>query len=354
MTKEKLLVVGDHFILPELMHSKLGSVASSYEIVEASTPFPLEPFCQIAEVHEASGSEEQMIKALDGVSICIAHHAPLTERVLRHATALRLFVVCRGGPVNVNVAAATRHGVLIAYTPGRNAVATAEHTVAMILCAIRGISRCDAGIRRGEWNGNYTWETASIELGSATVGLIGYGAIGRLVARYLRGFGAKVITYDPYAEVEPRDGVEQTSLDELLSRSNIVSLHARDTPESRGILGRDQIAKLQRGSVVVNCARGALLDYDAMADALRSGHLSAAAADVLPQEPIPADSTLLSLPNFVMTPHIAGGTRQAAERAAALAAKEVMRYHTGQPLLHCANPELNLQTSRSVVEVQSD
>src|SRR5690348_12681315 len=106
MTKERLLVVGDHFILPELMRSKLGFAASCYEIVEASTPFPLEPFRQIAEVHEASGSEEQMIEALEKVSVCIAHHAPLTERVLQHATALRLFVVCRGGPVNVNVAAA--------------------------------------------------------------------------------------------------------------------------------------------------------------------------------------------------------------------------------------------------------
>lgn len=241
----------------------------------------------------------------------------------------------------MNVAAATRQGVLVAYTPGRNAVATAEHTVAMILGAIRGIPRCDAGIRRGEWKGDYTWDTASIELGSATVGLIGYGAIGRLVARYLRGFGAKIIVYDPHAKVEPGDGVEQASLDELLSCSNIVSLHARDTAESRGILGRNQIAKLQRGSVVVNCARGSLLDYDALTDALRSGHLSAAAADVFPQEPIPADSPLLSLPNFIMTPHIAGGTRQAAERAAVLAAKEVTRFRTGRALLHCANPELN-------------
>lgn len=351
MTKKKLLVVGDHFIQPELMRSKLGSIASRYEMVEASTPFPLEPFRQIAEVHEASGSEEQMIEALDGVSICIAHHAPLTERILRHATALRLFVVCRGGPVNVNITAATRQGVLVAYTPGRNAVATAEHTVAMILSAIRGISRCDAGIRRGEWKGDYTWDTASIELGSATIGLIGYGAIGHLVARYLHGFGAKVIVYDPYATVNPRGRVEQISLDELLSRSNIVSLHARDTEESRGIIGRDQIARLQRGSVVVNCARGSLLDYDALADALRSGHLSAAAADVFPQEPIPADSPLLSLPNFIMTPHIAGGTRQAAERAAALAAKEVMRFRTGRALLHCANPVLNIEVRRSTVGV---
>lgn len=343
MPKEKLLLIGDHFILPSVMRSNLNAAALGYEIVEASTPFPIEPFREIAEVHEASGSEEQMIEVLDGVSICIAHHAPLTERILRHAPNLRLFVVCRGGPVNVNVPAATSRGVLIGYTPGRNAAATAEHTIAMMLGAIRGIPRGDAGIRSGEWKGDYTWESAGFELEAATVGLIGYGAIGRLVARCLRGFGAKVLVYDPLSKAAPDDGVEQTSLESLLVRSNIVSLHARDTPQSRGILGREQIAQLQRGSVVVNCARGSLLDYDALADALRSGHLFAAAADVFPCEPLQKDSPLLSLPNFVMTPHIAGGTRQAAEKAATIAGAEVTRYLSGQPLRFCANPELNLE-----------
>src|SRR5882757_7407219 len=113
MSKEKLLLIGDHFILTSLMRAKLGPIADRYEIVEASTPFPIEPFGDIAEVHEASGSEEQMIDVLQGISICIAHHAPLTERILRHAPDLRLFVVCRGGPVNVNIDAATQHGVTV-------------------------------------------------------------------------------------------------------------------------------------------------------------------------------------------------------------------------------------------------
>lgn len=339
MSKEKLLLIGDHFILPSLMRAKLGSIADNYEIVEASTPFPLEPFSQIAEVHEASGSEEQMIEALQGVSICIAHHAPLTQRILHLSPDLRLFVVCRGGPVNVNVKAATEQGVTIAYTPGRNAAATAEHTIAMILCAIRGVAPADAALREGKWKGDYTWQTAGFELEAATVGLVGYGAIGHLVARALQGFGAKVLVYDPFAKISMDENVEQVSLEDLLARSNILSLHARDTPQSRGMIGRRQIAQLQRGSVVVNCARGSLLDYDALAEALGSGHLFAAAADVFPQEPIPRDSPLLSLKNFVMTPHIAGGTRQAAEKAATIAAEEVARYISGKPLRFCANPK---------------
>ena len=340
MHREKLLVIGDHFIPPELMRSKLGDLAKDFDIVEASTPFPLEPFRDIAEVREASGSEEQMIEVLRGVSICVAHHAPLTHKVLENAPDLRLFVVCRGGPVNANVKAAAQHGVTVAFTPARNAAATAEHTIAMMLSALRGIPAADAAIRQGQWKGDYTWESVGFELETATVGLIGYGAIGKIVGRILRSFGATVLVYDPFSKIEEGSGLVQVELPELLRRSNIVSLHARETKESRGILGGREIAQLQKGAVVVNCARGSLLDYDALAEALRSGHLYAAAADVFPEEPLPTDSPLLKLQNFVMTPHIAGGSRQAAEKAAAIAAEEVRRFLAGEPLRYCANPEV--------------
>ncbi len=340
MSKEKLLVIGDHFILPGLMRAKLGTLAERFDVVEAQTPFPLEPFRDIAEVREASGSEEQMIEELAGVSVCIAHHAPLTKRVLEHSPDLKLYIVCRGGPVNANVKAATEHGVMVGYTPARNAAATAEHTIALILSALRGIPAADSAIRRGEWKGDYTWATAGFELETATAGLIGYGAIGRMVGQILRGFGTKVLVYDPLARIDPGEGVEAVSLDELLRRANVVSLHARETPESRGMIGKEQLAMLQKGSVVVNCARGSLLDYDALAEALQAGQLFAAAADVFPVEPLPAHSPLLRLQNFVMTPHIAGGTRQAAEKAAVIAAEELGLYLEGKPLRYCANPQV--------------
>jgi D-3-phosphoglycerate dehydrogenase / 2-oxoglutarate reductase len=217
----------------------------------------------------------------------------------------------------------------------------------MILSALRGIPAADAAIRLGLWKGDYTWETAGFELETATAGLIGYGAIGKIVARILRSFGTTVLVYDPFAKIEASDGMEQVELQELLRRSNVVSLHARETKESRGILGAREIAQLPKGAVVVNCARGSLMDYDAVAEALHSGHLFAAAADVFPKEPLPANSRLLKLENFVMTPHIAGGTRQAAEKAAVIAAAEVRRFLSGEPLLYCANPET--QVSHAVL-----
>ncbi len=334
--RQKLLLIGDHFISPGLMRAKLGSLPDELDILEAQTPFPLEPFRDIAEVREASGSEEQMIELLGGVSLCIAHHAPLTKRVMEHAADLKLYIVCRGGPVNANIAAAKERGITVGYTPARNAAATAEHTVALLLSALRGIPASDAAIREGAWKGDYTYNTAAFELETATVGLVGYGAIGRKVARILRGFGARVVFYDPYAQPDESDDAQPMPLDDLLACSDVVSLHARETAESRGILGRAQIAQLRRGAVVVNCARGPLMDYDAVAEGVQSGHLFAAAADVFPIEPIPADAPWLRLPNFLCTPHLAGGTRQAAEKAAAIAGEELKLYLAGKPLRYSA------------------
>ncbi len=346
MSQKKILVIGDHFISPSLMRASLAArVQDQLEITESATPFPLEPFRNIGEVKEASGSEDEMIQALRGISLCVAHHAPLTQKVLDACPDLRLFVVCRGGPVNANVWAATAAGVTICFTPGRNATATAEFAVAMALAALRRIAVTDREIRNGGWPGNYTFETAGFELDGATCGLVGYGAVGSRVARILLGFGASVLVYDPYAKIGAGEAVRQVNLQELLQRSQVVSLHARETPETRGLIGKKEIASMPKGSVLVNCARGALLDYAALEDALRSGHLFAAAADVFPEEPLPATSALLTLPNFVMTPHIAGGTRQAAEKAARMAAEEVNRYLKGEPLFFCANPETLKLTS---------
>ena len=339
MDTQKILTIGDHFLLPSIMRDSLTTaIPEGLQFVEGATPFPFEPVRNIAEVREASGSEEQMIGLLQGVSLCVAHHAPFTRSVLENSPDLKLIVICRGGPVNVNLDAATERSIPVCYAPGRNAAATAEYTIAMMLAALRGIPSADAALRTGAWKGDYTFVSAPLELESATVGLVGYGAIGRIVARILRGFGATVLTYDPFAKIDATVQVEQVSLDDLLRRSNIVSLHARETSESRGMLGEQQIAMMQPGSILVNCARGGLLDYEALYKALVSGHLSAAAADVFSQEPIPEGSPLLKLTNFVMTPHVAGGTKQAALKAANIAAGEVLRYLNGLPLRFCANP----------------
>jgi D-3-phosphoglycerate dehydrogenase len=290
-------------------------------------PWPLVPYGEVAEVHEASDVEDELIAALPTVEIAITQMAPFTQRVLDAADALRLIVVCRGGPVNVNQSAASARGIEVRSTPGRNAIAAAEHTIALLLAALRRIPDLHASVRAGEWRSDqYALDQVGTELAGTTVGLVGYGAIGQRVSRILRAFEAEVLVYDPYADPTTLDGAHPTDLTSLLRRSSVVSLHARLTPETERIIGPPELALLPPGAVLVNTARGGLLDYAAVADALESGRLGAAALDVFDTEPLPATSPLRTAPRVVLTPHLAGATRQTAARAAAIAADEVARF----------------------------
>ena len=343
----RVLVAGDDFVLNQLLIDALTqAVGPQLEFRTLSLPWPVVPFGRIGEVEEASGSQEEMIEALAGVEVCVTQMGPLTERILQASPDLRLFAITRGGPVNANLAAATAHGVAVCFAPGRNAAATAEHTLGLMLAAMRRIPQTNADLSAGTWRGDYyRYENVGPELEGATVGLVGYGAIGRRVARMVQGFGARVLVFDPYVDPSELQDAQAVGLDELLSRSSVLSLHARATPETRGLIDAARIAAMPPGSVIVNCARGSLLDYDALCDALDSGHLFAAAFDVFPQEPIPPGSRLLSTPNIVMTPHLAGSSKATAANAARIAAADVARYLAGQPLQHCANPEARPRTS---------
>ncbi|WP_336320273.1 2-hydroxyacid dehydrogenase [Streptomyces lavendofoliae] len=340
-----VLAAGDHFVLPRLLTRELRAAAPDgavLDVRELRLPWPHTPFGPVAGVDEASGTEDELIEALSGVRICLTQLAPLTERVLTACPDLELFCVSRGGPVNADLDAATRHGVAVSYAPGRNAVATAEHTLALILAAARGIGDVHTGLKRAVWRGDYyDYDNCGIEIDGSVVGLIGFGAVGSRVGRVLAAMGAEILVHDPYVRPETVEGVAVlVPLDELLRRSRIVSLHARVTDETKGMVGAAEIAAMPPGSVLVNCARGALLDYDAVCDALDSRHLAGAGFDVFPAEPVPAGARLLSTPGVVLTPHIAGASREVAHKAARIVAEDAARYLRGEPLAHCANPRV--------------
>jgi D-3-phosphoglycerate dehydrogenase len=207
---------------------------------------------------------------------------------------------------------------------------------------VRRIPQTHADLQAGTWRGDYyRFDSVGPELDGSTVGLVGFGAIGSRVARMLTGLGAHVLVADPFVTSEAVEGVaDLVGLEELLARSAMVSLHARATPETRGLIGARELAAMPRGAVLVNCARGSLVDYDALCDALDSGHLFAAAVDVFPEEPLPPGSRLVDTPNLLMTPHLAGASRQTAVNAARMTAEEVDRWVGGRPLQFCANPEV--------------
>ncbi|MET8180625.1 2-hydroxyacid dehydrogenase [Streptomyces sp. NPDC005336] len=340
----RVLAAGDHFITPELIAAALLDQLDpdGLDIGELTLPWPHEPFGPVDGVSEASGTEEQLIEALLDAEVCVTQTAPFTERVFAARPELRMVAVARDGPVNVDLVAAARAGVAVSFAPGRNAVAAAEFTIGMMLAAMRRIPTAHAELRAGRWPGDLSaYQEAGGELDGATVGLIGYGAVGRIVARVLRAFGARVLIADPYTDGEAAraDGVEPVKLDELLVRSEIVSLHARLTAETRHLLDAGRLARMRPGAVLVNTASGGLLDYAPLPEALRTGRLGALALDVYDIEPPPADWPLHSAPNVVTTPHLAGATRQTAHRAAAVTAAEVGRYARGERLHHLANPE---------------
>ncbi|MEU8342944.1 D-3-phosphoglycerate dehydrogenase [Actinomadura meyerae] len=332
----RVLAAGDRFVLPDLLAGALDAeLGRAAEVRRLELPWPEVPFGPVAEVDEASGDEDTMIGALEGMDACVTQMAPVTAKVLDNAPGLRLVAVARGGPVNVDLAAATARGVRVCYAPGRNATATAEYTVGLMLAVLRRIPETHAALAgRREWGGRYySYEATGLELEGTPVGLIGGGAVGGRVARILAGFGADVRVYDPYLP-----GGGDIGLEELLRRSRVVSLHARLTAENRGMIGARELALMPPGSVLVNCARGPLVDEDALCDALESGHLMGAGLDTFAVEPPPAGSRLFGLPGVVMTPHLGGASRAVAERAARIVAAEVGRLHRGEPLAHCLNP----------------
>ncbi|ADD43721.1 2-hydroxyacid dehydrogenase [Stackebrandtia nassauensis] len=347
MNELDILAVGDEFVLPGLFTQALRDQLGDAPVRELALPWPSVPFGPVSEVDEAAGDEEALIAALPGAEVAVTQLAPFTEKVFASAPQLRLVAVSRGGPVNVNLEAATRHGVAVCYAPGRNANAVAEFTIGLIIAACRNIATGRDAIAAGDWHERYfEYGAAGSEIQGSTVGLIGYSAVGRLVARLLTAFGATVKAYDPFVDAsrfEP--GVEKVDdLETLLATSQIVSLHQRLTPQTRGMIAAEQLAAMPRGSVLINTARGGVLDYEALCDSLDAGHLGGAGLDVHPTEPLPADARLRRTPNVVLTPHIAGCSREVAKLAATICAAEVGRWRRGEPLANCANPEVLKET----------
>ena len=244
---------------------------------------------------------------------------------------------CRGDPNNVDVEAATEAGVPVLFAPGRNADAVAEITVGLLFAATRQIVAADADVRTGDIykDGTIPYQRfRAWELAGRTVGLVGLGAVGRATRWRLRGLGLEVIAYDPYA-AEPTVG-----LDELLERSDIVSLHAPVTPETTGMIGAEQFAAMRPGVVFLNSARAALHDTDALVAALRSGQVSAAGINHFEGEYLAPDHPLTEFPTVVLTPHIGGATYDTESNHTRIIAEDLLRLRAGVRPRHIVNPSV--------------
>jgi D-3-phosphoglycerate dehydrogenase / 2-oxoglutarate reductase len=338
----KIAIIGDRFMLPEVFRQKIEEVVpSGIEIQTRQTAWPDEPMEHgyavegMAGLKEYFGQPDEIVDFIGEAEMFVTQLAPMSAGMMDRMPALKFIAVSRGGPVNVDMPAAKERGILVVNTPGRNASAVAEFAIGAILAETRLIRVGHEALRKGEWRGDlYRADRTGRELSELTVGVIGYGNIGTKVVRLLRAFGCKVLVADPYVQLSPDDrnnNVEHVGLHELLSRSDVVTMHPRVTDETRNMINDETIALMKPGVVLVNTARGPLVDYNALYNALLDGRISSAMLETFAVEPVPSDWPLLQLPNVTLTPHIAGASVRTVTYAAEQTAEEVRRYLEGLP-----------------------
>ncbi|MBS9721379.1 2-hydroxyacid dehydrogenase [Tianweitania sp. BSSL-BM11] len=326
-------IIGDGFMQPqffeEALSQRLGGRSIRYKHMQLDWPLKVQstkhdPNLPVAEF---VGRPEDYFDFLSDLDILVTHLAPITADSLDHAPDLKIIAVSRGGPVNIEMPAARERGITVINTPGRNASAVAEFTVASLLAETRNLIRGHLSVASGEFRREfYHYDHTGPELCELTVGIIGYGDIGTRVARLLQPFGCRILVADPFKQLTDEDraaGIEKVEFDDLLRQSDVVTLHPRVTPQTKGMIGRAQIEAMKPGAYIVNTTRGQVLDYAALYDALKSGHLRGAALDTFDPEPPPADWPLLKLANVTLSPHIAGASRFSITKAATMIAEDI-------------------------------
>jgi D-3-phosphoglycerate dehydrogenase len=293
-------------------------------------------------LREYAGDPAEVARAATGHNVLVLHGAPVSAEVL-DTPGLRLVCCARGGPVNVDVAAATERGIPVVSTPGKNAAAVAELTIAFALMLIRGVPRASRYILDGGMLAESAFEGSEFlgrEARGITLGLVGLGHVGRQVANRATALGFTVIGHDPIAPATLPDGVGLVSFDSLLAESDIVSVHARATTENRHFFGAKEFARMKPGARFINTARESLVDEAELAEALRRGHLAGAALDVVERPGDAGRHPLLALPAVFITPHIGGATQETLQRGARQAADAIADTLTGRRPAAVVNPEV--------------
>lgn len=292
-------------------------------IAEKLAPSVLEALGDELEVRHVDGADRgALLEAVPEVDALLVRSATKVDaEVFEHAGNLKVVARAGVGLDNVEVEAATAKGVMVVNAPTSNIVSAAEHAIALLLSVARRVPAACASLLGGEWKRS---SYSGVEVGGKTVGIVGFGKIGQLVAHRLAAFGANIVAYDPYVSAAraAQLGVEVVELDELLERADMISVHLPKTPETKGLIGAQQLAKTKPGVIVINAARGGLVDESALAEAVASGQVGGAGIDVFSTEPT-TESPLFGLDNVVVTPHLGASTAEAQDRAGTDVARSV-------------------------------
>ncbi len=309
-------------------------------------------------------SEDDLIAILNDLrpAVVALEAQPLTDKILTAAAPyLKAVTSVRTTPANVDLDAARRLGIAVSSAPGRNAMAVVEMAMGLMLCCARMIPQAymdvktrgitiPPGTPRNESGKDVVWHSPAIavpayfkysgvEISGKTLGLVGFGAIGKMLAPKARAFDMRVLVFDPYVTQETADsfGVEKRELDNLLAEADFVSLHAKVTPETTNLMNRDRFRRMKKTAYLINTARGALIDETALREALLDGVIAGAALDVYEFEPLYSDSPLLDLDNLIVTPHIGGATRDVVRHQSRLVADNAIAFANGEKLPNQVN-----------------
>jgi D-3-phosphoglycerate dehydrogenase len=339
MSIDTVLLCGDPQQPSEYMYeaaSFLESHGVSFSTIDWKADLSAERFREVTMEMEARGPAEYdtsiIEENLDGVDALVVHKAPVSASVIEAGDSLEVVGAARGGVENVDVDAARANDVAVLHAPGRNRNAVSDYAVSLLLSTVREIPRHTTALHAGEWSQEFDPARLPRDVEAMTVGIVGFGNIGQQVARRLDGFGPELLAFDPYQDEETfaERGVEGVDLDALLERADAVTLHARLTDETAGLLGADEFSRMKSSAVLVNSARGGLVDEPALVDALRDGEIAGAALDVFETEPLPADHPFLDMENVVLSPHTAGSTRDAVTNGPRIVAEGVADLIAGE------------------------
>lgn len=344
----KAVMIGDYLIPTDLMLSACDPLREAgFEIEtlewETESKEKVDQRRLNVELHgpEAEPYADGSDEAIKDAEILIVHFCPVPRSLIEVGSRLKVIGVARAGWENIDVEAATEKNIPVVHIVGRNDTTVAEFTIGLMLAEMRHIARSHCAIGQGEWF-EITDPLSCFELGDKTIGLIGFGAVGHLLARRLAGFEARLLVYDPYVPEDAvrRAGCEPCSLAELLRQSDVVTLHARLTPETVGLIGKRELASMKPTAYLINTARAGLIDEGALLEALKEKRIAGAALDVFWHEPVPADSPWLELDNVTLASHLAGTTRDAFIKSVKLVSQASLDCVNGSSYDWVINPEV--------------
>ncbi len=344
----EVLCVGDLFISSEAfrkaIEEELGEDLGPVREVAWNGGETPEDQHHVQQIMEQEGPEvvdvpEEIVEAVGEAQVIAVHFAPIPEAVLETGRNLKAVIVARAGYENVNVEAASERGIAVVNLQGRNAPAVAEQAIALMLAEARDIARADRGIRAGDWPKEFP--QVPYELGGSTVGLIGFGHVGRQLARKISGFDVELLVYDPYVDAQTisSHGAEKAEeIERIFREADFVSLHARLTEETKHFIGRELFELMKPTAYFINNARSRMVRYDDLYEVLEEGRIAGAALDVHDDEPLPTGSPWLELENVTFTPHIAGTTIDTWENSVRMVAEAIREFRETGRFKNTVNP----------------